>query len=306
MNSLLSQIRADLFSGAMSVAKKSWLNVLLVQFIQVILMMLIFVPLFLGVFGSSFFSMFENMNDPVAMQEQSQVIAMQMMSSIRSGFLMMLLGIIALLLISSWTVNLFILITDNYIRGRGQSFMDLFQQSFNKNVFRILGAMVLFVLIGIGIEIAFGLVIGLVGFALNSAFLMGILGLVFLFFVLAFFMRYVLTFPAIVIGKMKATEAMSYSLSKVTWHKAFKYGLIALVGVIGFYIIILLVMIPFGGMMGSSAIAGIALIQIAQILITSFIVALVYAIIVGLYYRYTKSAEDEDQFNVEDHLIADL
>ncbi|MCC6818206.1 MAG: hypothetical protein IT245_04900 [Bacteroidia bacterium] len=213
------------------------------------------------------------------------------------------LAFILSLLIYSLSVNCFYIISDDEIRHSKSNFLSALRQSFNSTLLTILGFIVLLFFIQIAvmiismllfsmfnnISIALGIVIGFVGFL----------------FVIVFFLRFTVGFAAIVHGKMKVTQAISYSLSHINWKRGWMLLLLGIVfNVVAALISSLLMLaIPQPKTAEELSYANLLLSKASSIIVNGFVYAFAVSATSTLYFRYSDDSSDDDGEDLQNHLV---
>lgn len=302
MKTYLLQFRDEVFSGALSLTKRTILPNMLVFLIIALFSMTILMPFYMQALGLGF-------GDYKAYQN----LLMEMQEALRSGeqpsevfpglfgqmnysflFLLFLLGLI----FYAWIFNIIFNINDQEIRHGSRNPLRAISASFNSGVFRILFYFILNTVAFVAILIVYGLLIA--AFGSMSGALGALAGFLGYFAVLAFFLRFSLGIPAIVHGKMSAIEAWSFSYKQIGWKRAF----IILLILIALMILVFLVMLAFLPFLspGAQTGAGFILIQLIMLIFSVLLSSFGASSLSALYFRYSSDQTDSD--NASEHLIA--
>jgi hypothetical protein len=206
-----------------------------------------------------------------------------------------LIAILAMIVVSSWVYNFYFKINDLAARKNATSIGDCLKASFDSNIWKILGAALLMMIIA---GFLYGLMVG-------GIFVSGytvLLTFPLLCLVLA---KLILIIPAIVHGKLSITEALGYSWKHITWKRAILLVLLGIVSFIGLGIALVIVVIILA-IFSLIPLLGIIIQFAGQIAIGAFVYALIYGTQTGLYFRYSNDDETETSgMKTEDHLIVE-
>ena len=280
----------DLWNGIWLNTKKMFKPMTIISIISFALSMLLMFTVFVRIFGPAITESVTNpgsMFDPESMMERSQAMQDFMLSNGPTNvFALMGLFYIVMLVVGSWVINFFLLISESVVNTGSGDVSNAFKSSFNKNVFRI----VLFVLLNLAIYIGLAMVSALL--AGISPFLMILAVLV----IVVFLLRLSAGYGAIVHGGMGVSEAFSFSLKHITWVRAIKIILV------GFVISLIygLVFLAIGGLADLIGTAGMILLFVAQIGLSILMYSLMTTAYSAMYYRY---ADLDLASEAESHII---
>lgn len=234
----------------------------------------------------------ENQNNMEAISE----LYMAQFSNVQSFLVLPLMLIV--LFVYAWASHFYLLLSDNEIRFGSSHVMQAFKQSFSSKILSIAGFFILYILIQISVSLIFGLIF----FALSSvsAVLAVLVGFVGFFVMLAFLLRFTIAIPAIVHGNMGVVQAISYSLSRLTWKRGAMLLLMAILAII----VLIIVAVILGGIFGGSdstelTVKGFILQEIGSFIISVLFITYFTAAMSTLYFRYSDDSTDDES----EHLV---
>lgn len=306
MNTYLQLFRDQAFSASIQLFKRILGSSFLASVILGILGLILTMPLILVAFGYGPFditkyqagmlefqnSIMQASGDPEAMRD----IYMNFISSI--NYPLIGLVVVIILVLYSWGLNLYYIISDNEIRTGNPMFSSAFRQSLSKRIIRIIGFFLLFTMIQIATFLIFGLLFGLIiSFSKALAIFAGFVGFLFL---IVFYLRFTIVLAAMIHGNKSITESISYSLSHINWKRGW---MLLLIG-----ILVTIVMAIVGGLVTSAAslagtvgIGNFILLQALNLIVNGFFLSYIIAATSTLYFRYSDDSLEED--NLESHIV---
>lgn len=306
MNTYLQLFRDQAFSASIQLFKRILGSSFLASVILGILGLILTMPLILVAFGYGPFditkyqagmlefqnSIMQASGDPEAMRD----IYMNFISSI--NYPLIGLVVVIILVLYSWGLNLYYIISDNEIRTGNPMFSSAFRQSLSKRIIRIIGFFLLFTMIQIATFLIFGLLFGLIiSFSKALAIFAGFVGFLFL---IVFYLRFTIALAAMIHGNKSITESISYSLSHINWKRGW---MLLLIG-----ILVTIVMAIVGGLVTSAAslagtvgIGNFILLQALNLIVNGFFLSYIIAATSTLYFRYSDDSLEED--NLESHIV---
>ena len=201
-------------------------------------------------------------------------------------------------LVYAWALNFYFTLSNNEIRTGSTKVFTALRQSFSTKVFKIAGFFVLYVLIQISVTLIFGLIFYLLSTV--SGILAVLVGFIGFFVLLAFLLRFSIAIPAIVHGDMGVVQAISFSLSRLTWKRG---GMLLLMGILSIIVLIIFAVI-LGAVLSSSNASEITIGSFIGQQITSLIISILFvtyfiAAMSTLYFRYSDDSTEDDT----EHLI---
>ncbi len=280
MNNYLQGFKQDLFNTIMDLSGKSFLKILIAYTLTSIAMFSIMWLVFTIGLGTNPFTI-ETMSDPEALRNFFESMDT---SSLGSNFIFtIILYLVIMMILASWSYNFFFIIIDQYIHEGNSLLLNAFNKSLDKSVFRIFYANILLILMFMAGAY--------IGGSLNS--ISGFLSFIWVLALFIFLLKFTLAIPAIAAGKLSVSEAFGYSFNNITWGRAIKLFLILIVAGVGLLIL--------GMILGVISLAlaaipsvGTVIQYLIQLIIGGFITSFLVAGTIGLYYRYiTEEAEDE-------------
>ena len=287
-----SDFKLKLYDAVMDLVKKTWYKlggVYILFMLAFYLIMIIILVAALGLSGNGLsLDSFSNINNLAPMMTN---LFQDAGAAFWIGYgVFIIIGIIA----GSWMNNLMFLIIDDHIKSDSFEFNKVFKKSFDKRVFKVIGAMLLMYLI-------FGILGVLMAFSVNvSGWLTFVLAIVFI--LVAF--RLIIVIPAVILGDLPVFESISFSVKHITFGRSLKLFLLAVLSYVVMLVMLLViglistvfVMIPYIG----------PVFQIVlQFSIIGIFASLFISSMAGIYYRYAPIIDDES-LNIEDHLVSDL
>ncbi len=284
----------DILKIAGDIASKIWTKVLVVQVLTWIAMVIVLIPIIVYIMGFNLQSLITMMSAPI--QERMNMAPMMMMGLGASLGRMILGGLLIIFLmwcIGSWAYNTMFILSDNTVKDVDEPLGNVMKEGSDNRVIRLVVANLLLGLIFLLVYIVGSLVVGSVIAITGSGIVAVVLVLAAVFFLFAFFMRYLLVYPAISLGGKNALEAMSYSMEKIAWNKAFKYALIAF-AVALIYGIVLAIIQAVIGMVLPSSVFSLIFIQLISLVISAFVTAYIVGGLTALYYRESDTFSDDD------------
>jgi len=201
-------------------------------------------------------------------------------------------------LVYAWALNFYFTLSNNEIRTGSSKVFSALRQSFSTKIFRIAGFFILYVLIQISVTLIFALIFYLLSTV--SSILAVLVGFIGFFILLAFLLRFSIAIPAIVHGDMGVVQAISFSLSRLTWKRG---GMLLLMGILSI-IVLIIVAVILGGLLSSSNSSEISVgsfigEQIVSLIISVLFVTYFIAAMSTLYFRYSDDHTDDDI----DHIV---
>lgn len=202
------------------------------------------------------------------------------------------------LFVYSWACNFYLTLSNNEIRTGSTKVFSALRASFSSKIFKIAGFFVLYTLIQISVTLIFGLIFYLLSTV--SSLLAVFVGFIGFFVLLAFLLRFTIAIPAIVHGDMGVVQAISFSLSRVTWKRG---GMLLLMGILSLIVLIIFAII-LGGILSSSDASEFSIGSFIGQQITSLIISILFvtyfiAAMSTLYFRYSDDSTEDDT----EHLI---
>ena len=229
--------------------------------------------------ASSFGSIFETQA-----QLQSLILA-----NLWGGFgLFLLIFVVVTLILGSWGVNFGLLWSQHHLKRGRANFREVFGASFNKDVWKILGAYIL-------VYIAYSIVSQIVmRVGIQTHWLVILLGMIALVIVYG---RFQGAYSAIVHGSMGIWDSYRFSWKHITWIRSVKLAFLILAIVIVFILAIAVIGLAV-------SVLGPKVEPIVSMITTLGMFVLLYALFVSgmsaIYYRY---ADDEDGTDMEEHMV---
>jgi hypothetical protein len=293
MSEFPSIFKTDFFNGVFSLTKKTWLK-LLYAYIMYYVAMMVLGGLFalVAIMGSMDLSFFAEMiGNPNPSPEDSLFFIQQFSDMVTTPEFLIPLVILFLILLvmGSWNYYFAFVATNSEVKGEQKTFGQLLRQSFNVEVFKL-----------IGISLVLNIIIWIIFFiAIMSATLSGVLAFLLFLVACVVSMRFTLVLPAYVIGNYDFGSSFAFSFYHINWKRALKYfgiAILAMMIIMGVSLIIGLIsgifsLIPFLGLIVQTAI---------NIVFGAIMMAVMVSAMVGLFYRYaevpgeTKSTENID------------
>jgi hypothetical protein len=218
-------------------------------------------------------------------------------SNMQTAFILPMFLIV--LFVYSWACNFYLTLSNNEIRTGSTKVFSALRASFSSKIFKIAGFFVLYTLIQISVTLIFGLIFFLLSSV--SSILAVLVGFIGFFVLLAFLLRFTIAIPAIVHGDMGVVQAISFSLSRVTWKRG---GMLLLMGILSIIVLILFAVI-LGSVLSSSDATELSIGSFIGQQITSLIISILFvtyfiAAMSTLYFRYSDdSTEDETEHLIE-------
>lgn len=202
------------------------------------------------------------------------------------------------LFVYSWACNFYLTLSNNEIRTGSTKVFSALRASFSSKIFKIAGFFVLYTLIQISVTLIFGLIFYLLSTV--SSLLAVFVGFIGFFVLLAFLLRFTIAIPAIVHGDMGVVQAISFSLSRVTWKRG---GMLLLMGILSLIVLIIFAVI-LGSVLSSSDATELSIGSFVGQQITSLIISILFvtyfiAAMSTLYFRYSDDSTEDDT----EHLI---
>ncbi len=293
MNTYQQGFKSDLLNTVFSLAGKLWLKVTGAYAIQSIAILVIMATGLLSLGFYDDFAAIGKMTNPQEILNYYQDIIGSLVLTPKF-YLGMFVFVIFAGIFGSWFYNFAFMLTKAQIKEEQSSFGSLFQLSFSKDVFRILGAALLIYLFFVVGAIIASVTIAISGFLTFVMFLV----------LIVFMNRFFLVIPAVALEKKTLSESIAYSFKHMTWGRAFKlFGIMILTGIIlGIvYLIILLIAKVFGFIPVLGKIIEFAI----QLGMGGFVSVLTVAALSALYYRYSDDIEQSEDINVDDLLVSE-
>ncbi len=230
-----------------------------------------------------------SMFDMESSMERSQAIADAMQSfGMTSLFALFLVGMIVGLIIMSWLMNFLLVLSQSVIDNNEMGLAQSFKQSFNKNVFKLVGLHLI-------IFIAYILLVVVVSLLGAASFILAFLGIC---AVMVFLLRFSAGFGAIVHGDMGVTESISFSFTNITFVRALKMFLVIFV----FSIVYVLVLLLFSSIFKFMGSVGSVLMMVFQVALSIITYSFMTAGLSAAFYRYVE-VEYEESNEVVNHII---
>jgi hypothetical protein len=283
MNQTINQFKTTLFDTIFSVTFKIWSKVSMIYLIQLALSFIIIFPILgylIGVDTIQNINISINESDPNEIIEQFQTIITDKVDLSTLTIGMFLIVIIALF-ISAWCYNAYFIIAEQYTYTNNTSLIHALKNSFNANVFKILG-------LSIYLFVSTFFIFSIASPIIQSS---GLLNLVIIPGIIILMTRFIIALPAVVISNMTIIEALTFSWKNITIKRAAKILGIGVITVIALGLIIIvfqLIMIPLAFL----GIFGTIITQLFSIIVQGFFGAFIVSSLMGLYFRY--SSEDLD------------
>lgn len=260
-----------------------------------VLALIVFLPILMFMLPAEIFEVAKEM-----IMNQTQVDPEYFMNLDQSVFIdripQLMLGGFAIgvmaLIISSWYYNWALTMSRQIIENGESSFFETLQSSINRNVLR---------LIGLSMAI-FGIYLLAVVFLALLAAVLKAFAVLLIFPILFGMIRLSISYPAVSTGEMSISEAMKFSWQNISWGRAAKIFLGAIV-----FIVVLILFSLLGTLITSIAgtgVIGMLLQTIIRVITGTFTLAFTIAALNGLFYRYAAfdyATEDAET----DHLISE-
>ena len=280
-----SIFKTDFFNGVFGLVKKTWLRLLyayLMYYGATIILGGIFVAIaFVSSIDLSFFA--ELMDNPNPSPEQSLFFIQEFSEIIMVPEFLIPLTILFLILLvlGSWNYYFAFTASNNEVKGDKKTFAETLKQSFSIEVFKL-----------IGISLLLNIIFGVLFFAVIASIqFSGILALLLFLFMWVLIMRFSLVIPAFVVGNYSFSSSFQFSFYHVNWLRALKYFGIAVLFfmiLLGVSMIISLLSMAFSFI----PFLGIIIQQAINILFGVFMMAIMTAGMVGLFYRYIETPKE--------------
>lgn len=293
MNIYQQGFKNDLLNTIFKLGGKLWLKVTGAYIIQYIIILII------GVIALISLGVFNNLISLGSMSNPQDILGFY--QNLFDSFsitpkvvaLLFLLTMIGGILIS-WFYNFTFLLTDVQIKSDKSDFGQIFQESLNKDVFRILGVvflLYLFTFAALALVVASATVSGWITVLLIIAFFV-------------FMNKFFLVLPAFITGKMSLTNAFTYSFMHMTIRRCFKlFGIMILVFLL--FLVVGSIVALISGAISLIPIIGPVFQLIVQIVLGGFIAALSVAALIGLYYRYAPEIDSDENIDVDNLLVSE-
>jgi hypothetical protein len=308
MKDYLLKFRSGAFDGAISLFKRILIPNFILSIIISLAGLVILTPLALEAFNMNLkdlINMGENMQE-FSQKARSGEDVSAIFSNLFSSFnvLFVCLMFVVGLIVYSWMFNAYFQLNDNEVKNKDNNFLHALSMSFSKKTFTILGYMLIYFLIYLAVLMLF---VALFFMLIKVASVIGGLVAFILFFVVLIFMlRFSLGFAAIVHGNMSVSEALSFSLRKLTWKRAgliFLIGIILLIAMMLISLIISMITLAIVNKETSSSLTFLIVSQILNTITSAIIGSFIYASMTALYFRYsTDEIEDE---HMDRHFISE-
>ena len=194
----------------------------------------------------------------------------------------------------SWVYYLAILIIDDQVKEKNTNFIELLFKSFSIGTLKLMGLNILFYVFLLAVIIPLVFVFTKISIALIIVLILAFL---------TFCLRLIIVVPAILIGNMRLSEAISYSFGNMTWGRTFRLlGIIVLAIIITFIVAIVLglIMMIFRSSYAATQIFNI----LTQVIIGGISMAFSVTASIALYYRYSNmESNTSDEIRFDDLLI---
>lgn len=306
MKDYLLQFRDQAFQASFGLYKRLIPGSFVATFLIGLVVLLIVTPLTLLTLGYSatdFLAYQQDMQNlqksVIDNQKNIEVISELYMAQFNNVQSFLALPLMLLVLfIYSWASHFYLLLSDNEIRFGSSRVMQALKQSFSSKILSIAGFFILYILIQISVSLIFGLIF----FTLSSvnAVLAVLVGFVGFFVMLAFLLRFTIAIPAIVHGNMGIIQAISFSMSRLTWKRGAMLLLMAILSLIVFLIVAVILGSIFGGSESLElTIKGFILQEIGSFIISVLFITYFTAAMSTLYFRYSDDSTDDES----EHLI---
>jgi hypothetical protein len=278
MVNYINLFKTDFFSGVFAVAKKAWLKITYAYSIYYISALLIGGLLaaiaLLGVVDADFFE--DILDDPTP--EHSLLLIQQMGDVILTPkfIISFIIVFVILMILASWNYYFSFITVNSEIKKEEYSFGELLKQSFNIEVFKLVG---IILLLNIIVTLIFA--VAVLGISMNI-----FLGLILFLAAFVLIMRFVLVIPAFIVGNYDFNSSFAFSFHHINWSRAFKFfgiSILAIMVLIGVSLLIGLVstifsLIPFIGPLINIGI---------NVVFGAIMMSVMVAGATGLYYRYS-------------------
>lgn len=307
MKDYLMQFRDQVFSGAMSLYKRTFLSFLLLNIFVGIISLLVFTPLVLKLMGWQLSNlvnqqeMMAEMNKTIMDGGDPSAAFSELFSNAHPEYLlpMILFG----LLIYSWSFNLYYTLNDREVRAGNNGLSGVLKASFSRQILNIMSFSMVYYLLAISSLMIFLFAIGLLMSV--SKFLGIIVGFFGFFFLLFFLIRFSLGPAAIAHGKMTLSQAFTFSYSKLSMKRS---ALLLLMGIV--LLVVIGIIGSFAGLVvnlmlnkqSSDPVLYYSVSQIMSTLMGAIAGAFLFAGSSALYFRYS---DDEVNDETSEHLLTD-
>lgn len=308
---LLSKFRSQVFEGAIDLFKKAIKHHILLYFIISLLSIIIVLPLVIWGLGWTFTDLMnfqetiQGLVQRMQTGEMPQDLIAEFFSNINFGVLF-LAGLVSIL-INCFSYIAFFAINESKVFEDQKSFVDVLKTVRFGDVLKLIGFYFISVFFMIAsFMVFFVLVIALAQVFKILAILVGFLG----FFVVCIFLcRFTLALPALVHGKLSISKAFGYSFTHLTWKRS---GLLFLMGIaftiaIGVVsLLVSLIAMPFAGSNNEVNYVYFIVQQITSFITGVLMLSFSFSALSALYYRYSPDNNQEEEDNIEKHLIDNL
>ncbi len=278
-----ASFKSDIFDAIFKVAGKTWMKVTGVVILNNAIVILLAVLPILAILGtdSPIFQLFSN--PEYFQQNQGEFQAILYTREVGGALLILLFVAI---FVGAWSLVTNLRITNSQILTGNADLRIHLAQSFTWDIVKLFGVFLLFyLLLMVGFTVA-------AMFAVATVWLTILVLLIFL----VFLAKFSLVIPAMFVGGMSLSNAIHFSNSNITWHRALR-----LLGIIVLAVILMLVALMIVGMLTLVLVkipfVGVVLQYLLQWVLAGFMATLGCAALVGLYYRYINAeviGKDED------------
>ncbi|MBI1305379.1 MAG: hypothetical protein GC181_02060 [Bacteroidetes bacterium] len=286
---LIEQLKNDLWNGIFQVTKKLLVPGLLVYLILVIVGIVSALTLFAGLFGSGLIekiqSYFQNAN-PMDIQKNQDVL----MEMIKPYFTPAIIGsvivfMLIIYLVLSWITNFMLRAGESKIVEDGRGIGEILAKSFNRDVFRIMGFLIVFQILNSTLNF---IVQSIAGFNPAIYFLVMLL-------VWALLFRFWAVPGAMVLGQLSLMDSIRFSWGNITFGRGFRAILVVIVFMVVLFLLFMLMFVF--GLLGK---VGGILMVFYILALEVFVFAFLFSTQIAAYFRYADIAVVEDE---TDHLL---
>ncbi|MBI9035028.1 MAG: hypothetical protein JEZ03_11215 [Bacteroidales bacterium] len=283
MNRYLEGFKQDLFNTIMDLTGKSFLKILLAYTaISIIMigMMWVFFNLGLGL-NMSFLT---QLSDPEAIKDLTSQLEFTQLSF---GFYVFAgIFVVLMMLISTWNINLFLIISNQFIVEGSCNLKYALSQSINRNVIIILLAILLFYVM---------LIAGIV-FSVALASVSGFITFLMIIVLILFLLKFAIVIPAISLNNISFADAFAFSFHHITWKRSLKLFMIIII----FMILMMIFGLVFSLIYTALTVfpnVGVVIQLVTQIVLGALMASFVSAATIGLYYRYAEFDQQSESMN---------
>jgi len=303
MNILLDKLKNDTLTGMFDVSGRAWIPTLIASFLQ---MAVGFIASFfllttaLGITMDDLNAIQSMSQDPFSNQRALEEMGMNLAQNIgvASIPLMVLFFIVAMLLMA-W-INYVAILSVKFVISNGKANLaEILSASFDGNVFSLfLLYLVIYVFMIVGV-IVVSIIASL--FASMSAALGMLVGFAGAIATSAILWQFTMAIPIIALENESETSAISKGMNAFSFKKGLKYTFLTFLGVVGLFVVLFILGLV-SGIFSSIPYVGMIIGQVINSVLSAFIITMMAALYVSMYYKYYAS-EDDDNNVLEDHLI---